>query len=69
MTGKPQVVILPSNDSTIEIKAVTDHNETVLPKLGVRTFNHSYEIVVVDLAGDPVHIIVIKQNGDVEVDA
>jgi hypothetical protein len=69
MTGKPQLIVMPSSDSSIELKAVTERNDQVLPRLGLRTFNHSYELVVVDLAGDPVHTIVIRQNGDVEVDA
>lgn len=69
MTENPKMVISPSGETCIELKAVTNHNETVLPRLAIRTFSHHYEIVVVDLAGDPVHIIVIRQKGDVEVDA
>jgi len=68
MTGKPQIIVMPSTDNAITVKGMSEGNERLLPTLGIRTFNHSFEIVVIDLAGDLVHTIVVRQNGEVEVD-
>lgn len=59
---------MPSTESSVEIKALEERGGTILPCLGVRAFDHHMEIIVVDLAGDPVHTIVIRHMGDVEVD-
>jgi hypothetical protein len=60
--------IIPGTESSCEIHSVSEKFGNVLPTLGIRSFEHHSEIVVVDLAGNPVHTIVIRQNGDVEVD-
>jgi hypothetical protein len=62
-----QLNIVPSTECSCEIKTIGQFGQ-VLPTIGVRAFEHQMEIVVVDLAGNPVHQIVIRQNGDVEVD-
>jgi hypothetical protein len=69
MSLKRQIVVYPSTESSCEIRTFTERGYVVLPRLGVRAFDHSIEIVVVDLAGQPAHTIVIRQSGDIEVDA
>jgi len=69
MVLKRQIVVLPDTQYSIEVRALTERDETILPRLGIRAFDHTIEIVVVDLAGQLAHTVVIRQNGDVEVDA
>jgi hypothetical protein len=66
---KMQLNILPTGNDDCVIRALSDCQNTVLPTLGVRAFTHHYEITVVDLSGNVIHQIVIRQNGDIEVDA
>jgi hypothetical protein len=68
MNGKPLISVMPDSGNSILIKGLSDRMDRVLPTLGIRTFNHSFEITVTDLAGDIVHVVVIRQNGDIEVD-
>jgi hypothetical protein len=62
-----QLNILPMGQDDCCIRAITKSKDIVLPTLGIRTFPHHYEIVVVDLAGEISNLIVIRQNGNVEV--
>jgi len=63
------ISVIPYSGNSIIVKGLEETNNTmVLPKLGIRTFNHSFEITVTDLTGYMSHVIVVRQNGDVEVD-
>jgi hypothetical protein len=68
MVLERELHVIPSTGSSVEIRTCGKHG-VALPTIGVRAFDHSMEIVVVDLAGRPAHTIVIRQNGNVEVDA
>ncbi|MDD3019856.1 MAG: hypothetical protein PHX61_02605 [Alphaproteobacteria bacterium] len=62
--------VLPIQNNQLRIETIGEHclGEQVLPPIQVTAFPHTMEVQVTDLAGDPVHTIVIRQNGDVEVD-
>jgi hypothetical protein len=66
---KMQLNILPTGNDDCVIRAITDCQNIALPTLGVRAFANYYEITVVDLSGNLTHQIVIRQNGNIEVDA
>ena len=65
---KRQLKIIPIQHNQCEIETIGSDIGVVLPKITVIALPHSMEIKITDLSGDPVHIIVIRQNGDVEVD-
>jgi secreted protein with Ig-like and vWFA domain len=66
---KMQLNILPTGNDDCAIRAVSDGKDIALQTLGVRAFTNHYEITVVDLSGNVIHQIVIRQNGDIEVDS
>ena len=61
--------VIPMDATSIGVRTVGMDGGNLLPVIGVRTFDHHAEIAVTDLAGHLLHTIVIRQNGDVEVDA
>ena len=69
MTEIPKVALCPDGNSSFEMRTLSSDGGNLLPTLGIRSFKNHIEIVVVDLTGKPSHMIIVRQNGDVEVDS
>jgi hypothetical protein len=60
--------VVPQSEHSLIIETHSPEVGIVLPTIRVCAFDHAMEIEVIDLGGVK-HIIVIRQSGDIEVDA